>query len=153
MDRPACCCRAGHARGEKSHDEKFARRGYLKPHNSLIAFRLQTVPSTRVIREYTPQYPNPLSVLAGESVSVGREDDEFPGWKWCRAASGLEGWVPVELLSDASATETAVLCDYSSRELAVQPGEEVTVEDSRHEWLLVRNTRGERGWIPASHAE
>jgi uncharacterized protein YgiM (DUF1202 family) len=91
--------------------------------------------------------------VAGEHMSIGREDDEFPGWKWCRASSGLEGWVPVELLSDASATETAVLCDYSSRELAVKPGEEVTVEDSRHEWLLVRNKQGERGWIPASHAD
>ena len=111
------------------------------------------MPSARIIREYTPQYPNPLSVAAGESVSVGREDDEFSGWKWCRASSGLEGWVPVELLSDASATETAVLCDYSSRELAVQPGEEVTVEDSRHEWLLARNKQGERGWIPASHSD
>ena len=125
----------------------------MKRHDSLAAFHPLIVPSTRVIREYTPQYPNPLSVLAGESVSVGREDDEFPGWKWCRAANGSEGWIPVKLLSDASATETAVLCDYSSRELAVQPGEEVTVEDSRQEWLLVRSTRGERGWIPASHAE
>jgi uncharacterized protein YgiM (DUF1202 family) len=129
----------------------FLPRPTLK--NSLIAFQPLTVPSTRIVCEYTPQYPNPLSVAAGESVRVGREDDEFPGWKWCRASSGLEGWVPVELLSDASATETAVLCDYSSRELAVQPGEEVTVEDSRHEWLLVRNKQGERGWISASHAD
>jgi uncharacterized protein YgiM (DUF1202 family) len=129
----------------------FLPRPTLK--TALIAFQPLTVPSTRIIREYTPQYSKPLSVAAGERVSVGREDDEFPGWKWCRASSGLEGWVPVELLSDASATETAALCDYSSRELAVQPGEEVTIEDSRHEWLLVRNKQGERGWIPASHAD
>lgn len=86
-------------------------------------------------------------------MSVGPEDDEFPGWKWCRASNGREGWVPVELLSDAGATETAILCDYSSRELAVQPGEEVTVEDSRHKWLLVRNKHGERGWIPGAYAD
>jgi uncharacterized protein YgiM (DUF1202 family) len=107
----------------------------------------------RIIREYTPQYPDSLYVVSGESVSVGREDHEFPGWKWCRASSGREGWVPVELLLDATAAETAVICDYSSRELAVQTGEEVTVEEARHEWLLVRNNRGERGWIPASHSE
>lgn len=108
---------------------------------------------TRIIREYRIQYTDPLYVVAGERVSVGREDHDFPGWKWCRASSGREGWVPVELLSDAAATETAVLCDYSSRELAVQTGEEVTIEDARHEWLLVRNNRGERGWIPASHTD
>lgn len=78
---PLFCCSAGSSR-QKPHDEKFARRGYLKPNNSSIEFRLLTVPSTRIIREYTPQYPDPLSVAAGESVSVGREDDEFPGWKW-----------------------------------------------------------------------
>lgn len=109
--------------------------------------------SARIIREYRIQYTDPLCVVAGEKVAVGREDNEFPGWKWCRASSGHEGWVPVELLSDATATETTVLRDYSSRELAVQPGEQVTIEDGRHEWLLVRNTRGERGWIPASHVE
>ena len=109
--------------------------------------------SARIIREYRIQYKEALGVVAGEKVAVGREDNEFPGWKWCRALNGREGWVPVELLSDATATETTVLCDYSSRELAVQPGEQVTVEDVRHEWLLVRNIRGERGWIPASHVE
>src|ERR1700752_138175 len=93
----------------------------------------------RIIREHTPQYPHPLYVVSGESVSVGREDNEFPGWKWCRAASGGAGWVPVALLADAAATETAVLGDSSSRDHAVQPGEEVTIEDARHEWLLVRN--------------
>ena len=111
------------------------------------------MPSARIIREYRIQYRDPLCVVAGENVTVGREDDEFPGWKWCTASSGCEGWVPVELLADAAAKETAVLRDYSSRELAVQLGEEVTVEDARHEWLLVRNIRGELGWIPASHAE
>ena len=131
----------------------FALKRGNRRSNSLSAFRPLTVPSTRIIREYTPQYPDPLSVAAGENVSVGREDDEFPGWKWCRALSGLEGWIPAEFLSEASATETAVLWDYSSRELAVQTGEEVTVEDSHHEWLLVRNERGERGWIPASHSD
>jgi hypothetical protein len=46
-----------------------------------------------------------------------------------------------------------ILEDYSSRELPVEPGELVTVEDARHGWLRVRNARGERGWIPASCAK
>ncbi len=43
--------------------------------------------------------------------------------------------------------------DYSARELTVQPGEEVVIEEARHGWLLVRNAQGERGWIPASHTK
>jgi uncharacterized protein YgiM (DUF1202 family) len=82
----------------------------------------------------------------------GREDDEFPGWMWCTASDGRQGWIPVELLL-RDAAQTIVKQDYSARELPVQPGEEVVIEDSRHEWLLVRNTQGERGWIPNSHAQ
>ena len=104
----------------------------------------------RIWLEYRVEYADPICVSAGETVSVGRADNEFPGWKWCRASDGREGWVPVELLSKEGG-EATVLQDYSARELAVRPGEEVIVEETRHDWLLVRNAQGERGWIPNSH--
>ena len=106
--------------------------------------------SIRIAREYKVQYSNPLQVHAGEKVSVGREDKEFPHWRWCKARDGREGWVPSELLGNEG-PEAVVLQDYSARELAVHIGEDVLVEDARHNWLLVRNRKGERGWIPASH--
>jgi SH3-like domain-containing protein len=106
----------------------------------------------RVKLEYRAQYCDPIRVTARERVSVGLEDNEFPDWRWCKASDGREGWVPVELLSSEGG-ETVVSEAYSARELAVRPGEEVMVEDARHDWLLVRNARGERGWIPASHIE
>ena len=49
--------------------------------------------------------------------------------------------------------EATVLQDYSARELEVRPGEEVIVEEARHDWLLVRNGEGKRGWIPAWNTE
>jgi len=94
------------------------------------------------------QYANPITVEAGENLRVGRADDDFPGWRWCRAADGRQGWVPVELLSSEEPQATT-LKDYSARELQVIPGEEVTVEDARHGWLLVRKANGDCGWIPA----
>ncbi len=106
----------------------------------------------RVRSEYTVEYSDPLRVARGEAVTVGREDDEFPGWKWCRASDNREGWVPVELLSNQG-PEATLVQDYSAQELSVQPGEEVVVEDARHSWLLVRNRSGARGWIPGSHVE
>src|SRR5438552_15956990 len=33
---------------------------------------------------------------------------EFPGWKWCKASDGREGWVPVELLSNEGADATVL---------------------------------------------
>lgn len=106
----------------------------------------------RVSLAYQVQYPDPLRVTAGEPILVGSEDPEFPGWKWCKGPDGREGWVPVELISNEG-PDAVVLQDYSARELAVLPEELVVVEDARHNWLLVRNARGERGWIPASNTE
>lgn len=39
----------------------------------------------RVRVEHTVEYTDPIEIASGERVSVGREDDEFPGWKWCNA--------------------------------------------------------------------
>jgi uncharacterized protein YgiM (DUF1202 family) len=105
----------------------------------------------RIIAAYEPEYLNPIEVAAGETIQVGDEDQEFPGWKWCRASDEREGWVPVELISTHD-EEAKVVEDYSARELSVKPGEEVAIEEARHGWLLVRNARGQRGWIPGSHA-
>ncbi len=112
--------------------------------------------TVRVTREYKPQYPDPLCGHAGDRVSVGREDPDWPGWKWCTAADGRQGWVPVELLRDAADgdPETALLAvDYSAVELAVQPGEKVTIHERRRGWLLVSNACRQQGWIPASHTK
>jgi len=106
----------------------------------------------RIKLEHKIQYRNPLQVEASQRVKVAREDDQFPGWRWCTASDGREGWVPIELLSGEGA-EATMQEDYSARELAVKPGEEVIIEEARHGWLLVRNIGGERGWIPASNVE
>jgi SH3-like domain-containing protein len=106
----------------------------------------------RVIKPYAAQYPNPIEGLAGQQVEVGREDDENPGWKWCKGPDGREGWVPLEILSSAGDTAT-LLEDYSAAELDVAAGDELKIEVTRHGWVLVRNSRGKRGWVPASHIE
>ena len=104
----------------------------------------------RIRLEYKVEYQNPIQVEAGETVEVGRAADDYPGWLWCRAADGREGWTPLELLSGERPL-AIVLRDYSARELAVQPGDEVEIEEVRHGWALVRNAQGDRGWIPKSH--
>ena len=48
----------------------------------------------RVKSEYRVQYPDPIELVAGERVWVLSEDEEFPGWNWCTAGDGYEGWGP-----------------------------------------------------------
>ncbi len=83
---------------------------------------------------------------------MGHADNDHPGWLWCRATDGREGWVPVELLSGQGA-RAVMLEDYSAKELAVSPGDQVEVKKAYHGWLLVRSAQGERGWIPQSHIQ
>ena len=105
----------------------------------------------RVVRDYVPQYADPIQLERGQQVTVGVEDETFRGWKWCRASDGREGWVPVEIIS-AEGSKGVMLESYSAVELSVISGEIVTVELERPDWLLVRS-RDKKGWIPASHVE
>jgi len=104
----------------------------------------------RVTIAYQAQYPDPIRVAEGEKLRVGHDDPAFPGWKWCTAGDGRSGWVPVELLSGPGPDAT-IIHDYSAQELNASTDEVVVVEDARHAWLLARNKKGQRGWIPASH--
>jgi hypothetical protein len=80
----------------------------------------------RAQRKYEAQYRDPIQVKAGESVEVevDREDAAYPGWLWCRARDGRQGWMPVELLS-RQRPFAIVLEGYSAKELTVQPGDEL----------------------------
>jgi len=105
-----------------------------------------------VISVYTEANQDSDKLTTIDSGDAVEALEKAEGYTHIRLADGREGWVPAELLSNEGA-ETTVLQDYSARELAVRPGEEVIVEESRHEWLLVRNALGECGWIPAANTE
>ena len=106
-----------------------------------------------VVRDYVAQYPDPIVVGRGAEVLVEREDPEFPGWWWCRAADGRAGWVPVDLLASppAPGTSVRVVADYSARELTVHAGMSLELLEERAQWILTRAPNGAIGWLPASH--
>jgi SH3-like domain-containing protein len=102
----------------------------------------------RVIAPWKVTYPDPLTVAAGESVTVGRDDPEWPGWRWCTDARGKSGWVPVTLL-DGDGPVARIGCDYTARELAAAEGDEVEIERTMHGWAWCRSPTGAAGWMPA----
>jgi SH3-like domain-containing protein len=108
-----------------------------------------------VVRDYVAQYPDPIAVARGAEVLVERDDREFPGWWWCRAADGRAGWVPAELLSSppAPGTSAQVVADYSARELTVRAGMYLEVLDERAQWIFARTPGAATGWLPASHVD
>ncbi|SHH97919.1 SH3 domain-containing protein [Ferrimonas marina] len=100
-----------------------------------------------VINPHSSQYPNPIQFNAGEQVSLGVEDTEFPGWVRTTTGDGNQGWAPKSYFRVENG-EAIALCDYSARELDTQVGEHLTLKQSLLGWGWVENAQGERGWVP-----
>lgn len=108
------------------------------------------VSKVTVTKAYTAQYSNPIRFDAGESVTVGREDDTFPGWYWCRDGRGREGWVPARLLDDTQGPTTGRRT-YSAQELTVAGGEGGELIQRFGGWVEARLDDGRVGWLPETH--
>lgn len=101
----------------------------------------------RVVRDHAPIYPDPIRVRAGERLRVGREDDEYPGWAWCTAPDGREGWTPLVILR-REGPEAVARRDYSAAELEVRRGQHVEVLEELAGWLRVLDADAREGWVP-----
>ena len=102
----------------------------------------------RVIRSHVSTYPKPIGFRAGETVTVGRHDDEYPGWIWTTTADGNSGWAP-EALLEIDGDAAVAKDDYTARELNTEVGDVVEVVRELNGWLWVRAARDEEGWVPA----
>ena len=102
---------------------------------------------THVLRDYVAQYPDPITVRAGETVAVGKDDPEFPGWRWCTAADQRGGWVPEQFL-DRIGSEAVMRRNYTARELTVAAGTDVVAGERVCGWVWVTDAGGNAGWIP-----
>ncbi|GAV14642.1 SH3 domain-containing protein [Paenibacillus sp. NAIST15-1] len=76
-----------------------------------------------VIKKHRSNYPNPLTLIKGQSVIMGEKyegPENWENWIFCTTQSEgnqkISGWVPMQLL-DTKGTEAIVLEDYTAREL------------------------------------
>ena len=123
---------------------RYRRKG-LHTHEESTLKRLVRIPCESA-------YPDPYVFEKGERLHIEKRDAEWPGWIWCTNEKGKSAWVPeqwVELRGELC----VLLRKYSSRELTVRLGEEIEWIDEVNGWMLVRNAKGEEGWIPADRIE
>jgi len=122
----------------------------------------------RVIADYQTTHSDPLTMHAGQVLTLGRTaprrrgrtaprrrgrtDAEWPGWVWCTDADGKGAWVPQAYVRVQGSQGTA-LCDYTSRELSVRAGELLTLHLAESGWWWATNGAGDSGWVPATHVE
>jgi SH3-like domain-containing protein len=78
---------------------------------------------------------------------VQREDEEFPGWHWCTAPDGREGWVHASFFTRADGAARAGR-DYTARELSVEPGVAFEVHERLSGWAYGTLANGMTGWVP-----
>jgi hypothetical protein len=105
----------------------------------------------RIITVYKAKYTDPLIGHAGESVTVGKRDDEWPGWVWCTNDSGKESWVH-ESFIDIHEDRAVFREDYNAAELDVKVGDTLIMFREIGGWFWCKTSRGIFGWIPAENA-
>ena len=106
----------------------------------------------RVIAEHRSPDRPAIRVSAGDSVTLGERDSDWPQFVWATLAQGLGGWIPAALFDRDTGTATA-LDDYDTRELATRIGESINVHYEQEGWWWAENANGESGWIPARAIE
>ncbi len=102
-----------------------------------------------VVAAHDPGARNPFAAPAGEWLTCENRATEWAGWLWCTASSGAAAWVPEEWLQ-GEGSRRSLVHDYDARELAIRPGEQVSVLETTAQWALVVGGGGERGWVPLS---
>jgi uncharacterized protein YgiM (DUF1202 family) len=107
----------------------------------------------RVIKEWKVNYPDPIVVEAGELVTPGATDPEWPGWQWCTDRRGKSGWVPVDYFSLIDDKTGKMRFSYSAQELAVEIGDEIKLHQLESGWYLATTQTGNKGWVPARNVE
>ncbi len=101
----------------------------------------------RVISVYQKAYADPIRMKAGDELSIGAKESEWPGWIWCTSRDGKSGWVPAKYVDRQSNTGVA-LYDYDARELSVSAGQVLSLGQAESGWVWCTNPEGQSGWIP-----
>lgn len=101
----------------------------------------------RALGAHRPPGDPPLRLRAGEAVTVGRRDEEWPLWLRCRDRNGREGWVP-EAWLERQGDGATLRADYDATELELAAGDELAVRWAYGGWLWAERRDGGRGWVP-----
>ena len=103
----------------------------------------------RVIKAHSPDSSSILTMKVGETLQGERRVTEWSGWLWCTNTLGISGWVPEAYLSILPESgKYKAIRNYTSLELSVEIGQEVTILLEEASWGWARTNDGTNGWIP-----
>ncbi len=99
----------------------------------------------RLLCQHRAAYANPVRFQAGQQVSVGVRDEEWPAFAWVTDDSGRAGWAPLAWLRPLGDGRAEALRDYDARELDAQAGEDVLLHHEHGGLVVVRTCRWHAG--------
>lgn len=105
-----------------------------------------------VVKEHRSNYPQPITLVKGDSVIVGERYAGVEGWNnwvFCtKLDHSAQGWVPEQLLQRDG--ELGVLtADYTAKELNVDIGDEVVSSKELNGWMWCEKLGDHAtGWVP-----
>ena len=97
---------------------------------------------------HTSNYPDPLEVAAGDVVTAGHRDKQYPGWIWVTTADGKEGWAPEDYMERRKGSAGIMKRAYSAREIDTAAGDVLFVQMELNGWFWVETADGRSGWVP-----
>ena len=105
-----------------------------------------------VIKRHETEYPNPITLTAGEKVIIGEEHsstecENWENWIYCtKTDSSNAGWVPKQIIDYKSGR---ILRNYSAKEQTAEEGVILEGVEELNGWLFSKNkSTGDLGWIP-----
>lgn len=102
----------------------------------------------RLVQDHRAPDRPAIRVAAGDPVTLGDRDTDWPEFVWTSLASGHGGWVPSPFF-DGESGDAKVLQDYDTTELDANAGEEVLLHHELAGWWWVEDRDGTTGWVPA----
>ncbi|MBY0087533.1 ligand-binding protein SH3 [Brevibacillus sp. M2.1A] len=106
-----------------------------------------------VIKNHRSNYPNPITLVEGQRVRIGKLYDgpeNWQNWRYCYTLDEqqLEGWVPEQIIEKDG--EIGILTTtYTAKELNVDAGDRVVFMHELNGWSWCElESTGECGWIP-----
>lgn len=107
----------------------------------------------KIKENYRTKYTDPITLSAGDTVLLGKEETEeiWKGWIWAEH-KGKSGWIPLQIVEKEKDGRGRITQDYTARELDVSKGDKVIVLKELNGWLWVMNVQKQEGWIPSEVA-
>jgi putative acetyltransferase len=107
----------------------------------------------RTKRAREPTYPRPIRFERRSSLTVVRQDTDWPEFFWCVTPDGLEGWVHESCFTRTDSNSARAVRDYDAIEHRYSADEWMQPIEQLGGWSWCVNSQGKLGWVPDEDLE